>query len=378
MERERGTVNDSEGEGLYRYIPAAVVCNIMITLPGCLAASSLPRFPPTRPRLRGHPLSAAMLPGNMIIVIICTLLRPHPPDSSPPRGNPLILPLFSLPLSVFLSPIRATIVYRYDARNSVLAIPSSSLWSTLWFRFLLLSFTFSLLIPFDQTRFFLLLALISRSYEATTLLRSTNWEETNENKSEATNRQRWFCLYLVASLSRPSRLLPCLFVLPYSRLSSAIACKTLRCEMPSPRRASQPLPPFPPVPPRSFVFFHSRPFYSASFFYSFYFFHASFSLRHLPQPPFFLLDAQFIRNSSLRKRFIDRDHRSPSIHPCFFAALLRAFFHHPRNFPRVTNIEKYLRRYRSRTAISNQPDKRKLSSAFKKREGVSLKVTFVY
>lgn len=127
MERERGTVNDSEGEGLYRYIPAAVVCNIMITLPGCLAASPLPRFPPTRPRLRGHPLSAAMLPGNMIIVIICTLLRPHPPDSSPPRGNPLILPLFSLPLSVFLSPIRATIVYRYDARNSVLAILSSSL-----------------------------------------------------------------------------------------------------------------------------------------------------------------------------------------------------------------------------------------------------------
>lgn len=81
--------DDGEGEGLYRYIPAAVVCNIMITLPGCLAVSPLPRFPPTRSRLRGHPLSAAMLPGNMIIVIICTLLRPHPPDSSPPRGNPL-------------------------------------------------------------------------------------------------------------------------------------------------------------------------------------------------------------------------------------------------------------------------------------------------
>ena len=87
---------------MYRYIPAAVVCNIMITLPGCLAASPLPRFPPTRPRLRGHPLSAAMLPGNMIIVIICTLLRPHPPDSSPPRGNPLILSLFSLSLSLSL------------------------------------------------------------------------------------------------------------------------------------------------------------------------------------------------------------------------------------------------------------------------------------
>lgn len=36
LERER------EGEGLYRYVPAAVVCNIMITLPACAAdAASL-------------------------------------------------------------------------------------------------------------------------------------------------------------------------------------------------------------------------------------------------------------------------------------------------------------------------------------------------
>lgn len=33
-EREEGS-NANEGEGLYRYVPAAVVCNIMITLPAC-------------------------------------------------------------------------------------------------------------------------------------------------------------------------------------------------------------------------------------------------------------------------------------------------------------------------------------------------------
>lgn len=43
--RERGMADGGEGEGLYRYIPAAVVCNIMITLPGCLAASPLPSSP---------------------------------------------------------------------------------------------------------------------------------------------------------------------------------------------------------------------------------------------------------------------------------------------------------------------------------------------
>lgn len=168
-------VNDGEGEGLYRYIPAAVVCNIMITLPGCLAASPLPRFPPTRPRLRGHPLSAAMLPGNMIIVIICTLLRPHPPDSSPPRGNPLILSLFSFSLSLFLSffhqfvpPSSAAMILATLSLLPSLSLPS---FSDLPSDSLLLSFTFSLLIPFDQTRFSLLLTLVSKSYEATTLLR---------------------------------------------------------------------------------------------------------------------------------------------------------------------------------------------------------------
>lgn len=109
LERER------EGEGLYRYVPAAVVCNIMITLPACAPGAvsllhplflspSLPlspcpspfhplsfsRFPSTRTP-GAHPLSAAMLPGNMIIVIICTLLRSYPPDSSPLHNSPVIL-----------------------------------------------------------------------------------------------------------------------------------------------------------------------------------------------------------------------------------------------------------------------------------------------
>lgn len=106
-EREEGW-SASEGEGLYRYVPAAVVCNIMITLslpaPGFLPSSpslsvyfafslflSLPSYAYTR-LPGGHPLSAAMLPGNMIIVIICTLLRSYPPDSSPLRNSPVILP----------------------------------------------------------------------------------------------------------------------------------------------------------------------------------------------------------------------------------------------------------------------------------------------
>lgn len=107
--------NASEGEGLYRYVPAAVVCNIMITLPACAwlpsslslspshflslsvrlsrspaVSLSLPFYAYTR-LPGGHPLSAAMLPGNMIIVIICTLLRSYPPDSSPLRNSPVIL-----------------------------------------------------------------------------------------------------------------------------------------------------------------------------------------------------------------------------------------------------------------------------------------------
>lgn len=136
LERER------EGEGLYRYVPAAVVCNIMITLPACAADAaslftlltfslsfclflflsvylpsrsftlSLPFYAYTRLPV-GHPLSAAMLPGNMIIVIICTLLRSYPPDSSPLRNSPVILPVWLLPpfalsafpsFSLFLSP----------------------------------------------------------------------------------------------------------------------------------------------------------------------------------------------------------------------------------------------------------------------------------
>lgn len=43
----------------------------------------------------GHPLSAAMLPRNMIIVIICTLLWSYPPDSSPLRNSPVILSVCS-------------------------------------------------------------------------------------------------------------------------------------------------------------------------------------------------------------------------------------------------------------------------------------------
>lgn len=110
---------------MYRYVPAAVVCNIMITLPACAPGC----FPPSLPadfylslssslttsishslflsfpsyaytRLPGgHPLSAAMLPGNMIIVIICTLLRSYPPDSSPLRNSPVILPTWLPPFS---------------------------------------------------------------------------------------------------------------------------------------------------------------------------------------------------------------------------------------------------------------------------------------
>lgn len=44
-----------------------------------------------------------MLPGNMIIVIICTLLRSYPPDSSPLRNSPVILPAWLPPFSLFLS-----------------------------------------------------------------------------------------------------------------------------------------------------------------------------------------------------------------------------------------------------------------------------------
>lgn len=126
-EHEEGW-NASEGEGLYRYVPAAVVCNIMITLslpatrlPPSFSLSlsvyltfslfhSLPSYAYTR-LPGGHPLSAAMLPGNMIIVIICTLLRSYPPDSSPLRNSLVILPewlppfslSFSLHLSIYLS-----------------------------------------------------------------------------------------------------------------------------------------------------------------------------------------------------------------------------------------------------------------------------------
>lgn len=105
-EREEGS-NANEGEGLYRYVPAAVVCNIMITLPACAwlpssllssLSRSSSRFPPARIP-SGHPLSAAMLPGNMIIVIICTLLRSYPPDSSPLRNSPVILPAWLPPFS---------------------------------------------------------------------------------------------------------------------------------------------------------------------------------------------------------------------------------------------------------------------------------------
>lgn len=119
----RGLEREREGEGLYRYVPAAVVCNIMITLPACAPGSaslfhpiyslalsllsfsvslspsfilSLPFYAYTR-LPGGHPLSAAMLPGNMIIVIICTLLRSYPPDSSPLRNSPVILPVWLLP-----------------------------------------------------------------------------------------------------------------------------------------------------------------------------------------------------------------------------------------------------------------------------------------
>lgn len=109
-EREEGS-NANEGERLYRYVPAAVVCNIMITLPACAwlpssllsslsfsLSRSSSRFPPARIP-SGHPLSAAMLPGNMIIVIICTLLRSYPPDSSPLRNSPVILPAWLPPFS---------------------------------------------------------------------------------------------------------------------------------------------------------------------------------------------------------------------------------------------------------------------------------------
>lgn len=84
----------------------------MITLPACawlpssllssfsLSLSCSPsRFPPARIP-GGHPLSAAMLPGNMIIVIICTLLRSYPPDSSPLRNGPVILPAWLPPFSL--------------------------------------------------------------------------------------------------------------------------------------------------------------------------------------------------------------------------------------------------------------------------------------
>lgn len=39
----------------------------------------------------------------MIIVIICTLLRSYPPDSSPLRNSPVILPAWLPPFSLFLS-----------------------------------------------------------------------------------------------------------------------------------------------------------------------------------------------------------------------------------------------------------------------------------
>lgn len=79
----------------------------MITLPACARlpssllsslSRSSSRFPPARIP-SGHPLSAAMLPGNMIIVIICTLLRSYPPDSSPLRNSPVILPAWLPPFS---------------------------------------------------------------------------------------------------------------------------------------------------------------------------------------------------------------------------------------------------------------------------------------
>lgn len=46
-----------------------------------------------------------MLPGNMIIVIICTLLRSYPPDSSPLHNSPVILPAWLLFLSLSFSPL---------------------------------------------------------------------------------------------------------------------------------------------------------------------------------------------------------------------------------------------------------------------------------
>lgn len=53
-EREEGS-NANEGEGLYRYVPAAVVCNIMITLPACAwLPSSLSLALPLVSLLRVH------------------------------------------------------------------------------------------------------------------------------------------------------------------------------------------------------------------------------------------------------------------------------------------------------------------------------------
>lgn len=289
-----------------------------------------------------------MLPGNMIIVIICTLLRPHPPDSSPPPGNPLILPFSSLPLSVFLSPIRVSI-----REPAILALPFLLLSRSLFVSVPVpvplpssLVAPSSLILP-DQTRFSLLLPRLRLFYEAdssSTLgeLRGNEREQVRSNHSSTVVASLFIALLpyrvlLVSSVSLFSSFasFPSLF---RGRLQNF----TMRNAISAPRT-------FQPPSSHGFSFPVTAGFlFSSTDRFTFYF---STLLDLCPSPLSGRLFSSFFFNalsSSATRPYGNVSSTETIVLSSFlfsfffFVTLLRAFFHHPRNFPRVTNIEKRL------------------------------------
>lgn len=74
MKREEGS---SEGEGLYRYVPAAVVCNIMITLPACAW------LPPFFSLFLSLSLSLSLSPSRSLSVFLSLAPSRFPPTRTP-------------------------------------------------------------------------------------------------------------------------------------------------------------------------------------------------------------------------------------------------------------------------------------------------------
>lgn len=336
-EREEGS-NANEGEGLYRYVPAAVVCNIMITLPACARlpssllsslSRSTSRFPPARIP-SGHPLSAAMLPGNMIIVIICTLLRSYPPDSSPLRNSPVILPAWLPPFShsLFLRTSSFLSFSLFLLRSIPAVVPSCvMLHSSLSCTPLLVT---RLSLSLSHRRLSRVIprlhspappSSVCRSLAAAAARRIQRKRTRTGPKQPAVNREPLSSLIpFVFRLPSCIRVVLSVVLIPLSPSPfPAVARKTLQCEIPSLRRTFR-------LAPSLSVFLSSS--------VSLLIFLAArgptcsrFLFRSLLLPR-----SSFPRavhsNSSLRKRFIDRHSRLFS-----FGLFLASS-----NFSRVSNI----------------------------------------